>query len=197
MKRDVELLYELGMLRHMPRQWSRFGGVPFANLTDHHFRVAWIAMVLAKHEGKCDTEKIVKMALLHDIGEGRTNDVDYISRQYVKRNEDQAIKDTFEGTVLEEEIIKLSSEYEERKTKESKIVKDADNLDIDFEIQEQSANGVKIKKWLNYRDHVANNHFYTKTAKKMYKQIYASDPHDWHVYSPKNRIHGGDWKKKP
>lgn len=195
MKRDVELLYELGMLRHLPRQWSRFGGVNFANLTEHHFRVAWTALVLAKHEGAKNTDKILKMALVHDVGESRTNDADYISRQYVERDEVQAVKDSFEGTSLAEEFEKLVQEYEERKTIEAKIVKDADSLDIDFEIQEQDANGIKIKGWLQHREHVSTHFFHTKTAKKLYKQIYASSPHDWHHYSPKNRINGGDWKK--
>lgn len=196
MKRDVELLYELGMLRHLPRQWTRFNGMQTANLADHHFRVAWIALTIAAHEKNVDTEKILKMALVHDVAESRTNDVDYIARQYTIRNEELAINDIFDGTSLQEEFLKLLHEYEKRESKESQIVKDADTLDVDFEIQEQAANGVKIKDWLQHRDHVSKHHLFTKTAKKLYKQIYESDPHDWHVLSPRNRVNGGDYKKK-
>lgn len=195
MKRDVELLYELGMLRHLPRQWNRFNGVNFANLADHHFRVAWIALTIAAHEGGVDTEKILKMALVHDVAESRTNDVDYVSRQYTTRNEELAATDIFEGTSLKEEFLELLHEYETRESLESKIVKDADTLDVDMEIQEQEANGIKIKYWIHYRDHVADHHLYTKTAKKLFKQIYASSPHDWHINSPRNRFNGGDYKK--
>jgi 5'-deoxynucleotidase YfbR-like HD superfamily hydrolase len=197
MKRDVELLYELGMLRHLPRQWNRFNGVNFANLADHHFRVTWIALVIARYEGDVDTEKILKMAMVHDVAESRTNDVDYITRQYTTRNEDLAVKDIFEGTALNDEFLELLHEYEKRESRESKIVKDADTLDVDFEIQEQEANGVKIRNWIHYRDHVAKNHLYTKTAKKLYTQINESNPHDWHVNSPRNRFNGGDYKKQP
>lgn len=197
MNRDVELLYELGMLRHLPRQWNRFGGVNFANLADHHFRVTWLALVIAGYEkADVDIAKIMKMALVYDVGESRTNDVDYISRQYVERNEVLALNDTFAGTVLEEEFKLLVEEYEERKSLESQIVKDADQLDVDLEIQEQDANGVKIKEWLKHRDHVAENFFFTETAKKLYKQIYKSTPHDWHTNSERNRVNGGDWKKQ-
>jgi len=195
MERDVELLYELGMLRHLPRQWTRFGGMNTANLADHHFRVAWTALVIAKHEKTdVDTDKILKMALVHDVGESRTNDADYISRQYVERHEVEALDDIFSGTALAEEFKLLVEEYETRESLESKIVKDADQLDIDFEIQELTANGVKITDWLRHRDHVSDNFFFTDTAKRLYKQIYASSPHDWHANSDKNRVNGGDWR---
>ena len=196
MKRDTEFLFEIGMLRHLPRQWSRFGGINFANLADHHFRVTWLALIIAAHEGKVDTEKIMKMALVHDVAESRTNDVDYIARQYTELNQEAAISDTLSGTVLEGEFLALIKEYEKRESLESKIVKDADNLDVDLEIQEQDANGVKIKQWLKHREHVAENFFFTETAKKLFKQIYETSPHDWHVNSKSNRINGGDWKKK-
>lgn len=197
MERNIELLFELGMIRHLPRQWVRFGGIDFANLADHHFRVAWTAlMIAAQEEATVDTGKIVKMALVHDIGESRTNDADYISRQYTERNEMLAVKDTFKDTALAEEFVMLFEEYEARESLESKIVKDADTLDIDLEIQEQEAKGVKIKNWLHYRDHIAKHHLYTTTAKKMYEAIKNADPHSWHVNSPRNRINGGDYKKR-
>lgn len=196
MNRDIELLFELGMLRHMPRQWSRFNGIDFAKLADHHFRVIWIALVIAGREKqKVNTEKVIKMALVHDVAESRASDVDYVSRQYVERNEELAAADMFTGTILEEEFLALLAEYEERTSLESQIVKDADNLDVDMEIQEQESNGVKVKNWLHFRDHVAETKLYTKTAKKMYQQIKEANPHSWHMNSSRNRVTGGDWKK--
>jgi len=196
MNRDIELIYELGMLRHLPRQWNRFGGIPFANLADHHFRVSWIALIIAKHEGG-DTEKILKIALAHDIAESRTNDVDYLSRQYSERNEALALSDMLEGTALKEEISKLIEEYEKRESLESKIVKDADNLDVDFELNEQASNGVDIGQvWSDNRKNIVREKLYTNTAKKMFDQLREVHPHDWHHKSPRNRTNGGDWKKK-
>lgn len=195
--RDVDFLYEIGMLRYVPRQWQRFGGINFANLADHHFRVIWTALVIAKHEGKpVDTEKMMKMALVHDVAESRTNDVDYISRQYVERNEELAVKDIFEDTALEAEFLEIIHEYEKRESLEARIVKDADNLDVDLEIREQATNGIPIHDWTPYRRQVAENHLYTKTAKKIWDQMQKSDPHNWHVNSKRNRLNGGDWKKK-
>lgn len=194
LKRDIEFLYEIGSIRFIDRTWKQF--LPnVQNLTEHHFRVAWIALTLAKMEGKGDTGKIVKMALIHDISESRTGDVNYLQRQYVKRDEEQGIKDVLEGTVLGEEFIKLWKEYEYKKTIEAQIVKDADNLDSDFEIQEAKSQGNKlVASWKEIRQSVSTKRLYTKSAKKLWKALQTANPNDWHI-NGRNRFNSGDWKE--
>jgi putative hydrolases of HD superfamily len=193
--RDIEFIYEVGSLRFIQRMWHRFNGPNFANNTEHHFRVAMIALVLAKHEGVTNLEKVLLMALIHDLPESRTGDVDYISRQYVERNEEKGIEDMVDGTVLGPDIAELWKEYERKDCIEAKIVKDADNLDVDFELQEQAASGYAtlFQSKQNMRARVAATKLYTKTAKAMWDQLQGSNPHDWHQNSPANRIHSGDW----
>lgn len=194
-KRDVEFLYEMGSIRLIPRVWRRFFAPGMANLTEHHFRVSWIAMVIASHEGPCDTGKIAKLALVHDIAESRTGDVDHVSRLYTERNEELGIKDMLGGTGIEKEFLELWEEYELRESIESKIVKDADNLDCDFELREQEAQGSKLhEKLRETRDFVALNKLYTKTAKEMYAELHKVDPQDWQL-NTRNRRSSGDWKK--
>lgn len=197
MKRDLEFLFEMSMLRFMPRQWQRFSEPNVGNNMEHMYRVAWIAMVIAAREGIKDTSKIVKMALVHDVAESRSSDVDYISRQYVKRDEHNAIHDILENTSVEKEFLELIKEYEKRESIEAKIVKDADNLDVDMELREMEANGHGLAGALiPHRDAVVSKRYFTKSAAKMYKQIRTANPHDWHAKSPKNRVYGGDWSKK-
>lgn len=197
LKKDVEFLYEMGALRLIPRQWSRFHTPLFQNLTEHHYRVLWLALTIAAREGKkVDTEKIMKMALVHDIPESRTGDVDYLARQYVARHEDRALADMLSGTSLSEEFVALWNEYEKRDSLEAKIVKDADNLDVDMELREQGANGSAVEKVFKpNRLRVREAKLYTKSAKEIFDALYESDPHDWHSQSPNNRLNGGDWKK--
>jgi putative hydrolase of HD superfamily len=197
MKRDAELLYELGALRLMKRQWIRFHMPNVANNSEHMFRVVWTALIIAKREDKSvDTEKIIKMAIAHDIAESRTGDVDYISRQYVKRDEHAALKDMLADTTLETEFLKLLAEYEARESLESKIVKDADTLDVDIELREQATAGHTLPRlWEEHREFIASK-LYTKAAKELKKELFSTDPHAWHNESPMNRLNGGDWKKK-
>ncbi len=195
LKRDLELLYEVGSLRFIERAWKQFLNPDYANLAEHHLRVIWIALLLAKYEGKGNVEKIMKMALVHDVSESRTGDVNYIGRQYTQRNEHKAIKDIFHNTELEKEMIALWNEYEEKKTIEAQIVKDADFLDVDLEIKEQKAKGRNhMKAWEPNRK-IVYNKLFTKSAKKIWKAIQTSKPEDWFINSP-NRFNEGDMKPK-
>ena len=193
--RDLELLYELGSLRFIQRTWRHFYNPDFKNLAEHHLMVAWIALLLAKLEKVEDTDKILKLSILHDVAESRTGDVNYIQRQYVERNEDLGISDVFENTSLKNEFLSLWNEYKEMKSKEAHIVKDADMLDVDLELKEQEATGNPLRKeWKESRDFVFKHKLYTKSAKKLWKAIQTSNPNDWHRNS-RNRLNAGDWKK--
>lgn len=193
MERDIQLIYELGCLRHIQRTWKQYFGLDSANLAEHHFRVAWIALTLAKMEGVTDHEKVLKMALVHDVSESRAGDVNYVSRLYTTRNESAAITDTLKETSLEQEMTALWHEYEKHDCIESKIVKDADNLDVHFELHEQASRGNTLEKeWQDARDAKVYPRLYTESAKKMWKAVQKSNPHDWHNLA-KNRMNAGDW----
>ena len=191
--RDLEFLYEIGCFRFLQRTWRQFLNPDSQNISEHTMRVIWLALLIANKERVKDEEKIMKMALVHDLPESRTGDVNYLSRQYTKRDEDKAVKDIFEGTAFKEEYIKLWREYEKRWTIEAKIVKDADNLDVDLEILEQEIKGFKKDRWIVTREAVYKS-LHTKTAKKLWHEIHTSDPHDWHLLG-RNRLVAGDWKK--
>lgn len=192
---DVNFLFEMGSIRFIDRTWKRFLNGDFANLAEHHFRLFWIAMTIAAHEKGADSNKVAKLAMVHDIAESRAGDVDYLSRQYVVRNEELAIHDMLDGTALEKEFLELWQEYETRETLESKIVKDADNLDVDFELAEQATHGSPLKdKWHNNRKFVAEERLFTDTAKKIFASLALADPHDWHNHG-RNRRNSGDWQK--
>ncbi len=192
--RDVDFLYEMGNIRFIERMWRRFLRDDFANLAEHHFRMFWIAMIIAARETNVDTGKIAKMVLIHDIAESRAGDVDYLARQYVERNEELAIKDMLADTSIEEEFYALWQEYEDRSSLEAKIVKDADNLDVDLELSEQAAKGSKLEgHWASNREYVASEKLYTKTAKELFAQIRTANPHNWHLEG-RNRRNSGDWK---
>jgi putative hydrolase of HD superfamily len=194
--RDLDLLFELGSMRHLSRTWTQFLRGDVANLSDHIFRVVWTALIIAKYEGVTTTEKILKMALVHDVSESRTGDVHYLSREYTKRDEELAIKDVLKDTVLEEEFVALWVECEEKKTIEAQIVKDADNLDVDLELHEQPYSDPRLIDGMQrIRKEAVYPKLYTKTAKRLWKQIQTANPHDWHLKG-RNRFNNGDWSKK-
>lgn len=193
-KRDVELLFELGCFRFVKRTWKRFLNPDVANCAEHTFRVTWIALTIAKHEKNVDHEKLMKLALIHDLPESRTGDVDYLSRQYTKRDEISGVRDMFALTI-HGDALELFEECEKRDSIESKIVKDADNLDIQLELMEQKARGHSLEVvWSKMRKERIFPKLFTKTAKKLWIDIQKANPHDWHL-NGNNRFKTGDWKK--
>lgn len=189
---DISLLFEIGNIRLIKRMGNRFLDVFKEDLADHHFRVFWIAMIIAAHEHGVDTGKIAKLALLHDVAESRTGDVDYLARQYVERNEKLAIQDMLSNSSLEKEFYTLWEEYEARETLEARIVKDADNLDVDFELAESEAAGHKLPDEWRAMQEARFPQLYTETAKQLFRQLRSVSPNSWHMNS-RNRNNAGDW----
>lgn len=181
---DINFLYEMGSLRYVDRTWKQFLQTDVANDSEHTFRVIWIALTIARREKVGSEEKIMKMALIHDIGESRCPDTNYVSKIYSSRDEAKAIDDMTQKTSFSQDILDLFKEYEARKTIEAKIVKDADMLDVDFEISEHEAKGNLRKEWKKHRDDIK---FFTKTAKKMRAALKKSDPQMWHVNAYNNK----------
>lgn len=182
--RDIEFLYEIGTLRLMQRTWVQFLQTNVADNADHIFRVMWIALTIARYENVKNEEKIIKMALIHDVAETRTPDTNYVSKIYSSRDEEKAMNHILKDTVFENEFEELFKEYENRKTIESQIVKDADNLDVDFELSEIYTRGHTIKKI--WKRTVVRNKLFTKTAKKIWDEIQTANPNKWH-YNAHNK----------
>lgn len=184
--RDIEFLYEIGTLKNTPRAWAQFLGPNVADNAAHSFRVAFIALMLARSEKIASDEKILKMALVHDLAETRISDHNYISKVYVKPDEERAAQDLFKETLIIDLYSDVLSEYETRKSIESKIVKDADNLDVDFELKELEGRAFKHpQKWSEFRRQVRDEKLYTASAKKMWDEIQQSDPASWHLVANK------------
>ncbi len=193
LQRDTELLYELGTLRQVARAWVQFGNdQQLANVAEHTLRVIWLSLMLAKHES-ADTAKVVQLALVHDLAETRTGDVNYVTRMYVDRYETQAMADTVSGTAIEADVMRLWEEYCQQVTLESQIVKDADNLDCDLELMECTSRGLDFKATLGKTRERVRAQLRTATGRRMFEQIYATDPHDWHL-GTRNRLTAGDWR---
>lgn len=185
-KRDIEFLYEIGTLKNTERSWQQFMGSGCASVPEHTFRVIFLALLIARGEKFKDEEKILKMALVHDLAETRTGDTNYLTAVYTKREDKRAVNDTFLDTSFADLNSNILEEYESRKTLAAKIVKDADNLDVDIELQEMKERGSLLaKKFDATRKIIRNKRLYTKTAKKIWDEVREADPASWHLKANK------------
>lgn len=196
-RKNADLLYELGTLRCIPRAWIQFHIPDSASVAEHIFRVQLTALLIAKMEGINDEAvlgRISMMALSHDLAESRTGDVAYVAREYTKRDEQMAAKDMFEDTPLGDLFLPLIEDSMKRESIEAKIVKDADNLDVDLELREMELKGQKhLETFMVTRKYVRAERLYTESAKKLWDEIHSTNPSDW-IMIVRNRMNNGDWK---
>ena len=181
MKKNIDFLYEIGTLRKIPRAWQQILTGKVQNIAEHIFRVTMIAWIIAVEE-KADVQKVLKICLLHDIAESRTGDIAFMHRDYVVRREELAEAHIFQDTTLEKESAILLKEYAKRTSLEAKIVKDADNIDVDLELKELAKIGDSASMGMqkNHRPEIRAKKLYTKTAKKMWDEIQKRDSNAWH-----------------
>ncbi len=180
LERNVQLLFEIGSLKNTQRGWKQHLG-ECANTIEHTYRVMWIALVIARMEGNKNEEKIMKMALIHDIADTRTTELSYVQKVYQEDVGEKPVIDTFHLTSMSS-LIEEYREYNSRVSPEAKIVKDADNLDIDLELKEQEEKGNQLRhKWRHTRKLVRDKKLYTASARKLWDAVNESDVASWHL----------------
>lgn len=106
---------------------------------DHSWRLALMVFVVASEfDLKLDVAKAIKMALIHDIAESISGDVDYrdivskkITPKQKKSKEDRAMKIIFQSmpSKLRKNINALYKEYELKGSEEAKFVKALDRIE--------------------------------------------------------------------
>ena len=193
-KKAVSFLFEVGTMRKIARghRQSLLTDDLSDNISSHSYRVTWIGWLLAKMEN-VDPYKVLLMCLSHDTSEARSGDQNWIHKKYVKVFEDEIIKDQIEGLPAENELKLVTSEYNKRETKESRIAKDADLLDQLLLLKEYVlAGNNEAVSWLKNDGNNKNKHIellYSKSAKKIAKEIMKQNPSDWwkNVWTEKRR----------
>ncbi|MCD6262710.1 MAG: HD domain-containing protein [Deltaproteobacteria bacterium] len=175
-KKTVNFLFEVGMLKKTPRTGYQFLGTGKESVADHSFRTAVIGYTLAIDEPEIDTNRVVLMCLFHDFPEARTGDHNYMNKKYVKKNEEQVVRDQVRNLPFATDIESLVREFNAVKTPEAQIAKDADQIDLIMELKGQMDIGnPNAKDWLDF----AIQRLVTEKGKRMAQEILVTNSNDW------------------
>lgn len=111
----------------------------------HSFATSILAYELAvlhnkeKNKPRVDENKVLKMALFHDLAETIVGDVGsfvkYLEKGKFRDIEDKGMEILVEDLVNRKEILDLYQEYSQRKTLEARFAKAADHIDAIAQIQ--------------------------------------------------------------
>jgi len=150
----IELLTELMRLKAVPRMgWLLRGVRDVESVAAHSFGVAFIAMLLADRarlQGMTvDVERLLRLALLHDLTEARTGDLpstikSYFDADVLKASDERAAEAMLASLgELGGQYLELWREYEERTSLEARLVKAADKLDLLLQVREYEKGGAR------------------------------------------------------
>lgn len=179
-KKDLQqitnFVYEIGILRKTPRSGFWFLGTGEQSVAEHLFRTAYIAYALAYLTPKADKNKIILMALVHDLAEGRTSDLNYVHQRYGRLAEAKAFDDITAAVPFGATLRDLYLEEQAKKTLEARIVKDADRLEWIASLREEEVKGnKKAKEWIA----TATKRLDTSAAKKIGGLLLKTHPDHW------------------
>ena len=188
LKPIANFLYEVGMLNRTPRSGFQFLGSGEQSVAEHTNRTMYIAYVLGKLDGTVDVSKMVLEGLFHDLGEARVSDLNHMHQKYNERRQGEAVKDVAAGLPFGDEIVRVYNEHEDRKSKESILVKDADTLEWIISLKEQVDIGnERALAWIEY----ARKRLLTPLAKEVAEEIMKTDSNEWWGGQA-----GGEWWKR-
>lgn len=172
----ANFLFEVGHLSVTPRSGFALLGTGPQNVAEHSFRVAWIGYLLARLDGTVDASRILLMGMLHDLPETRTGDLHSLSKHYVQADAPRALRDQLAPLSFGIELEELWSEYEAGMTRESRLAKDADQIELLLTLREQESRGqTKASEWLDRT--VAR--IQTDLGSKIARAIVGGDPGHW------------------
>jgi putative hydrolase of HD superfamily len=134
----IDLLLEAATLKRMPRTgWGLRGVSHVESVADHSFGVAFVALALAnllQDEG-LNLEKVLIMAILHDVAEVRLTDLPSTAVRLIPGE----VKSEAEATAMTELLSPLPAgvhlqalwqEFEDQTSPEGRFIRDCDKLEM-------------------------------------------------------------------
>ncbi|WP_455619743.1 HD domain-containing protein [Eisenbergiella sp.] len=133
LKNYIQFIKEAEQLKNVRRTaWTSEGKQE--STAEHSWRLALLAMAVLEEYPQLNSLKVIKMALLHDIGEIREGDISAALRPDPEQKyltEERGASGLFSllPPPLEKEYMELWREYNEAVSKESRLVKALDKAE--------------------------------------------------------------------
>ena len=147
----LEFFHLVAELKKIPRKgWQdKVGIVQPESVADHSYNMAIMAMVLSYLKG-LDTQKILKMSLLHDLAESVIGDLtpDEISRKDKAQLENQTMFEILSKlpTKIARDYTKIWEEYQQGISDEANLVHEADRLEMALQAKKYMTEGYSSDK---------------------------------------------------
>ncbi len=172
MSQRARYLFEVGMLNRTPRTGFQFLGSGEQSVAEHVHRMLHVAMILARISNeRIDELHLLYLVLFHDLPEARTGDHNYVNRRYVHEDLEKLLDEGARTWSQGEEIAACVREFEAGETREARIAKDADQLELLLMLKEQRDLGnPHVQDWIE----TALQRLKTDAGKNLAQEILAT-----------------------
>ena len=179
MKAIANLFFEVRMLKDLVRSGYAFLGSGKESIAEHSFMTAFICFAMAGMDPAVDREKLIVMALVHDLAEARTGDFNYVQKNYSVTDESRAISHLTHNLPFgakNSEIADLIEEFNEGLSREAKLANDADQLSFILELKKLDDTGAKgPDRWLP----IVTSRLQTDLGKSLAQSILETPWDEW------------------
>ena len=130
-KQLLEILQVASRLKTTPRHCETAPGRS-ESVADHSWRIALMAMLLTPEFPEADMNKVLRMCLIHDLGEAFTGDIPTFDKTEADVQKEDRLYDAWVDTLPREtkaEFSSLLTEMNALQTQEAKIYKALDKLE--------------------------------------------------------------------
>jgi 5'-deoxynucleotidase YfbR-like HD superfamily hydrolase len=172
----ANFLFEVGMLKRTPRTGLQFLGSGEDSVAEHMLRTAYIALALGRLVPDVDRNRLLLMALLHDLPEARTGDLNYENKKYVTADEAAAVRDLAETLPFGAELQDLLQEFAARSTLEARLANDSDQLELLLVLKEEKDRGnPQADEWIPF----ALKRLQEPISRELAERILNTHSSDW------------------
>lgn len=127
----LDMLHVAERLKDTTRHCTTSGGRP-ESVAEHSWRISLMAMLLQHEFDGLDMDKVIRMCLIHDLGECFTGDIPSFDKtEQDTLREDALLHQWVEGLPVEvsRDLMALYREMDELQTPEAKLYKALDKLE--------------------------------------------------------------------
>ena len=129
----IDVMMAALKLKRIIRTGWKLSGIELPeSVADHTFGVVFLSMLLGD-ELALNTEKMMKMALIHDIAESKLGDIHYESKLLIGEDTLEEAEVKAVHNILPDEYYELWDEYRKKETREAQIVSACDKLELYFQ----------------------------------------------------------------
>ena len=144
-------------LKNVPRQgWKEKLEIDNPeSVADHSYSTTVLSMILSDMKG-LDSEKIIRMALLHDLAESIIGDItpDHITKNEKITKENHAIKQILKNLPdsITELYFEIWNDYQKKSSKEAILLHEIDKLEMAFQAKFYQKKGISKEKLKTFFD---------------------------------------------